>query len=350
MGSIVIVGGGGGGRTVLTVDKNYYVAATGNNSNPGTIGAPWATLQHAMDFVAGNVDFTGFNIIVNIGAGSFVGFGVKSTVGGGNLLFLGAGSASTTITRGPNDGVFNFGECVSVNVICGTPIAANQVAFKQRATLGFGSNAVAMYQPGCFFFLQDPITSTALDIKFDLSAGGSSFSVVEMEADSVVQFGPGTMTIVGGGTTLGDSIIDLTEGAICFFSSTLTVTGALTVGVATVHCIGNSTITAAGLGGSFTGVGIVGPRFFANLNGSIDAADAAGTFFPGSAAGRVTGGGEYSGVSDYNGNAAGLPTATIQGAKCFVTDSLNPVFGNIVAGGGGVYTPVYADATNWRWG
>jgi Protein of unknown function (DUF1565) len=29
----------------------YYVATTGNNSNPGTISAPWLTIQHAANTV-----------------------------------------------------------------------------------------------------------------------------------------------------------------------------------------------------------------------------------------------------------------------------------------------------------
>ncbi len=36
---------------ILAHDGPYYVATTGNNSNPGTIDQPWRTIQHAVDIV-----------------------------------------------------------------------------------------------------------------------------------------------------------------------------------------------------------------------------------------------------------------------------------------------------------
>jgi hypothetical protein len=68
-------------RIKLTTTTNYYVATTGSDSAAGTIGAPWLTLQHAIDFIENNIDFGGQQLIVNVGAGSFVGFGMKSCVG-----------------------------------------------------------------------------------------------------------------------------------------------------------------------------------------------------------------------------------------------------------------------------
>jgi hypothetical protein len=47
--------------------SNYYVALTGNDSNPGTLSAPWSSLQHAADSV-------GPDDTVLISAGSYAGF------------------------------------------------------------------------------------------------------------------------------------------------------------------------------------------------------------------------------------------------------------------------------------
>lgn len=120
-------GGSGGGRTTLTMNTNYYVTTTGSDSNNGSIGSPWATLQHAINVISSTIDFAGFTVMVNIGVGSFAGCGVKSCVGGGLLFFQGAGSGSTSITGGPNDGFYNFGECLGVNVSAGVQIAIDGV-------------------------------------------------------------------------------------------------------------------------------------------------------------------------------------------------------------------------------
>lgn len=53
-----------------------------------------------------------------------------------------------------------------------------------------------------------------------------------------------------------------------------------------------------------------------------------------------------------NYTVATLPSATDSGAgaRAFVTDALLPTFGNTVAGGGAVPTPVYSDGTDWKVG
>ena len=142
--------GGGPARTVLAGDTSYYVATTGNDSNSGSIGSPWLTLQHAMNFIAAMIDFAGFKITVFIGAGTFAGFGVKSLVGGGVLQFTGAGSGSTTIGNGPNDGVYNFGGCFVSNIVSiSTPIYVDAVTL--NATFGAGNvdtgGCIAAYSP-----------------------------------------------------------------------------------------------------------------------------------------------------------------------------------------------------------
>ena len=49
---------------------------------------------------------------------------------------------------------------------------------------------------------------------------------------------------------------------------------------------------------------------------------------------------------------ADLPSAADSGAgaRAFASDALLPTFGNTVAGGGAVLTPVYSDGTNWKVG
>lgn len=331
------------GRTILTADMNYYVSTLGSDSNPGTLAAPWATTQHAMNVLGEKIDSSGFNQTVNIGAGSFAGFGIKSCVGGGNILFKGAGSGSTTITNGPNDGVFNFGECVALNVISDTPLGVNGVTFAPT-----GTKCVGIYQPGFFFYLAEPFGPNTPDIRIDCT--GVPDRLIDIESYSDVQdFGPsggGTITVIGANKTINFGIFCLFGGAY-FQGSNWVFSGNLTINNGTVN-VGDAGSFST-FGGSMTGAGVTATRFFIGTNGFMDLADSAGTFIPGNSPGVITSGGQYSGITDYNGNVGGLPAA-IKGAKAFVTDSLNPVFASIAAGGGAVYTPVYADGTNWRWG
>ena len=78
---------------------NYYVATAGNggsNSNPGTVGSPWLTLDFALSYgslAAGD--------IINIGAGTFAtaaNTDISGTVGN-PITIRGAGVASTFITN-----------------------------------------------------------------------------------------------------------------------------------------------------------------------------------------------------------------------------------------------------------
>lgn len=60
---------------------------------------------------------------------------------------------------------------------------------------------------------------------------------------------------------------------------------------------------------------------------------------------------EVDGYVQFGEYAAGnLPSATVSGRRCFVTDATATTFYSIVAGGGANYVPVFSDGTNWRIG
>src|SRR5580765_6137522 len=54
-----------GSPLVLTAATTYYVATTGNDSNPGTVGSPWLTLQHAVDY-CGQIVQNGWPLTIQI--------------------------------------------------------------------------------------------------------------------------------------------------------------------------------------------------------------------------------------------------------------------------------------------
>ncbi|MDB5612036.1 MAG: hypothetical protein JWP25_8936 [Bradyrhizobium sp.] len=65
-------GGGGSGRTVLLADTTFYVATTGNDSTgDGTVGNPWATIQHSVDHVVNLLDCNSYQVTIQIADGIY---------------------------------------------------------------------------------------------------------------------------------------------------------------------------------------------------------------------------------------------------------------------------------------
>lgn len=59
------------GKRILTANTAFYVSTTGNDSTgTGAIGAPWATLQHAVDYIYRNIDGGGFRSVITLVAGT----------------------------------------------------------------------------------------------------------------------------------------------------------------------------------------------------------------------------------------------------------------------------------------
>jgi hypothetical protein len=88
----------------LSADMDLYVATTGSDSNPGTSGSPFLTVQKAID-TAMAYDFGKYRARIHIGAGTFAGFAVTGPckVAGYNsqievLEIIGNGKDSTTLT------------------------------------------------------------------------------------------------------------------------------------------------------------------------------------------------------------------------------------------------------------
>lgn len=52
-------------RTYLTSDQAFYIADGGSDANDGSLASPWATLQHAYDWIRDNIDFGGRVVCLN---------------------------------------------------------------------------------------------------------------------------------------------------------------------------------------------------------------------------------------------------------------------------------------------
>jgi hypothetical protein len=338
-----IPAGGGVGRTILTGNVNYYVATTGSDSNTGTIGAPWATLQHAMFFIAQNLDTAGFLVTVNIGSGSFVGFGTAPTTGGGAIQFSGAGSTLTTITDGPNDATYNFGEPFNVWLAPGCLIALDKVNFKA------GNGLYACIVETFVNWQLGTIETSAVDIAFDCV--NTPLALIGNLNAAVLQINIGTVTVNANGAGC-NNVIDNEELGLVIDDSRQWV------------MVGNPIITQSwyfGANGAayFSAISVptgaaTGVRFILNNNASAViqgfAGDPAGTYFPGNVVGTLDNGSTYNGITDFVGPVAGLPTANIASTSAFVTDATAATFGAAPVGGGALFVPVYNTGLAWHMG
>lgn len=100
---------GGGGRTILTTATDYYISAdTGNDANNGSIGSPWATLQHAITFLQDLIDFGNQRVTLHVAdsASTYAGAQWGSFVGSGILVILGNNTTLGNVKVGNSVGPF----------------------------------------------------------------------------------------------------------------------------------------------------------------------------------------------------------------------------------------------------
>lgn len=345
--SYIQAGGGSSGRSVLTGNKEFYITTTGSDSNPGTLAAPWATLQHAMNVFSSQLDSAGFLMRANIGTGTFVGVGFKAYIGGGNVEFKGNGTANTIIDNGPADGVFNGGEPFSSYPANYCAFWINELTCKPSSNTG---NAGAIYTntgPTLIIVGQDQDDLvTAGHIAIDSTNNTVSPQIVINGPDAIYAEGETVRPHIAlTGNAVAYLSVDIGGHALVVANFTLTGTPAYSSdfvdvdGFSGIECF-NPTFTGAATGTRFN---VFGTSF-------IVARDSAGTLFPGNAVGVIAPGGLYTGITDFIGPVGSLPTANIVGTRAFVNDALTATFGSAPTGGHGTVVPVYNTGSGWLMG
>jgi hypothetical protein len=299
-------GGGGGGRTILTGNLSLFVnASIGSDSYNGLsatytggVNGPWATPQHAEDVISGTLDKAGFDVIVNIAAGTVPGVGLKSDVGGGRILFLGAGSGLTTMTDGPNDGVYNQGETISAYVGVGSVIVVDFMTLDNSGALG---NTIFFGAPISF---QQGQSSSPGDVKF--SGNGTGIELLGNSIYYHVFFGNyaiGSANIAffwlihSGATVLDEGLWDVGSG-------TLTINNTL---YQAFCCIGQFSTGGAygndneGSGSGYSGT-LAAPSlpFFLQYGAIVNSGDIGVGLFPGTLSGFCDPSSSFDGTNDPN--------------------------------------------------
>ncbi len=271
----------------LNSNTTFYVSSGGSDFNNGLSAAhPWATLQHAVNILATNVDANGFAITVQIADGTYVGFVMNGAPQGIGAYYQFVGNVTTpanVIIHEASAG----GACFSINTVIPT-------------TLQFSGLAITPITGGTGFSFGVSGVGAIAKCIFDGSTATNGFGV--FLSNDFYSIGVGTdVSGVAGGGGVGNSWKG-TWGAMVVSSAIVdgTLTGPQTL-------IGTPSWTGAGVVAnsagaviangnfSFTGTAI-GKRFIIDDGGEI-IADGTGNlnFYPGSTPGTV-GNGNYDGT------------------------------------------------------
>jgi hypothetical protein len=90
-------------RATISAATAYYVDNdAGSDANDGSVATPWATLQHAVDYLAEYVDFNDQTVTVHVAdsVSTYAGAALRPFVGGGNLVFLGNNTTLGNVKMG----------------------------------------------------------------------------------------------------------------------------------------------------------------------------------------------------------------------------------------------------------
>ena len=244
------------GRQRLTTNTTFYVATTGNDSNAGTSGSPWLTLQHAVNVLMDNYDLAGFTATISVATGTYTGNTSISGVftGGGQVLIQGSGSPVLTDTGN------------AIDVLAG---AAVQLA---GLTIESGSgNGIHISQGG------------AVSLGTGMNFGECALAQVLCEFDGLFNTIGNNYTISGGGTNhinlKNGGNLDCNSGS----SATVTISGSPVYSGAFIAA--TSAATALIVNYTWSG-GITGQSFSVTYNGVINGV----TGLPGSGDTQSTGG------------------------------------------------------------
>jgi hypothetical protein len=276
------------GREVLTANRTYYVRSDGNDANTGranSSGGAWLTLQHAVFYIAENLDIAGFNITISVGAGTFAGFGYASLTGGGTLGIVGAGAASTIIEDGPNDGIYNFGECICIIQLIGpTLLYVNNVTLDATSTY----TAIAIYKPNFTFQVGNVDNTSALDVDVIVPDGGTAFSIYNQGFFAIQASAGGGAVNFSFATSSAYDIFDTSGYVYLFCDAPLVVTETPAFSNSFAYIGENVWAKITNVSGAATG-----PRFIVQPTGYLQTETNDLTYLPGNAAGTIAVGGQY---------------------------------------------------------
>lgn len=263
-------GAGGGGRPTLTANRTYYVRKDGSDANNGladTAGGAYLTVQKALN-TAITLDFAGFNVTIQVRVGTYVeALSLAVPVFGGLLTLTGDTTTPANVIIAPSPGggaltVLNFavlnvsGIKVQSNGWYGM-LAKDGGVIKMVGNCEFGACSVAGFsaENQAVFAVMSNYRHT----------GGGSYAMLAQWGGLVTNYGSG-YTVTQVGTLAFTAYSVASRGGLLFMQSM-----------------------------AYSGGTVTGARYLSEMNAVIFTNSSANpNYFPGSAAGASTLGGQYS--------------------------------------------------------
>jgi hypothetical protein len=256
-------------RTRLTANTTYYVATTGNDTTgDGTSGTPWATIQKAYNYICASLDLAGYAVTIQLADGTYTGATAFSQpwTGGGSVTIQG----NTANTGG------NYSVIISCSTTC----------FSVDTTLpGSLSILYLKMQTTAASLISHTGIGTIIIHQINFGACTGNHILITNTGATVSAYGK-TYYISGGG---GYAHLNITNGG--FFNagwSNINMAASITMAYfanasAGVISLNSSTITV----GAYV---LTGTKYYIILNGVCETG---GLTLPGSVAGSVATGGQY---------------------------------------------------------
>ncbi|WP_244420887.1 MULTISPECIES: DUF2793 domain-containing protein [unclassified Hyphomicrobium] len=258
----------GGPREVLTANRTYYVRSDGSDSNNGlanTSGGAFLTIQKALDVVYGTLDLFGFNVTIQVQAGTWTqSLNVPSPqVGAGVVALLGDATTPSNVV------ISTAGACITV---AGSGTLLTVRGFKLTSS---SNNCLQATQGGRISYG-----------KIEFGAA----SAFHLRADNAGAIScPSGEAFTLSGSAQGH-LLTLSYGLISIPTSALTITGTPAWGTSFVSNQGGQvSLYGVTFSGSSTG-----RRYDVSVNGVINTfgAGSASTYFPGNVNGVSSTGGQ----------------------------------------------------------
>lgn len=257
-------------RIRLNADLTLFVSTTGSNSNNGlTIGAPFLTIQKAMDVLYNNYDLNGFSCTIQLADGTYT---------------------SGVSAAGPMVGQ-KFGSSITV---------AGNTASPLNVVINGGSGAVCIgSNNGSYISCKNMVLAGGYGLV--ASSGGQIAAGVGMSfgacAQSHIQCNYCGIVILGNDYAISgaavQSHITVTQGGVVIMNSTgltCTLSGTPSFSNFVFATTGGNVLAQTIV---FAGSGATGSRYGASMNGVIQTNGGGANYLPGSIAGTLTTGGQY---------------------------------------------------------
>lgn len=260
------------GRIRLTGSVTYYVATTGSDSNPGTIGSPWLTIQHAINTIHNTIDLDGNFVTIQVADGTYGIFAFTTMLVGGNNTSITINGNSVTPSNVLISGAGGTGSILCTNGALGGTIQN----LKITNSAGFG------------IFVSGGQVSLGAGIVFGACSAGHMFAfdngIISSEGAYTINGNAASHFSVGNGGLIDVGVFVITLTGTPIFSTAFAVAQG---SGSNIYFEAIASVPAT-FSGSATGV-----RYIANTNAVINTEGSGSTYLPGNAGGSTASGGQY---------------------------------------------------------